>query len=77
MGRETVYLCYDFSEVLQNWRDRIASETQRYTLVCLTDLLAAQYTSATLEARATDYIYLYWVLSPTASHVLSEAAEPV
>ena len=27
MGHETVYLCYDFLEVLQNWPDSMANET--------------------------------------------------
>ena len=29
MGRETVYLCYDFSEVLQSWWDRYANESRK------------------------------------------------
>ena len=29
MGRETVYLCYDFSEVLQSWWDRNANESRK------------------------------------------------
>ena len=29
MGRETVYLCHDFSEVLQSWWDRNANESRK------------------------------------------------
>ena len=40
MGRETVYLCYDFPEVLQRWWDGIQTKSERGTF---------QHTSYDLE----------------------------